>query len=74
MKKVAAFLKDWDAGIVPYTENWKISYFNRVKYETIRTLCEKLLMELKKKATKICEIQNVPSGHMTQEGDTSQLH
>ncbi len=40
----------------------------------IRILHEELLTELKKKAAEICGIQNVLPGHMTQEGDTNQLH
>ncbi len=64
-KKVAAFLKEWDAGVVPYAESWKLSYFNRIKHEMIKTLCEEFLTELKKKATKVCKAQNILSGHMT---------
>jgi len=27
-KKVVIFLKGWDAGVMPYAKNWKLSYFN----------------------------------------------
>ncbi len=54
-KKVVAFLKEWNAGVMLYTRSWKLSYFSQVKYETLRTLHEELLTELKKKVTKVCE-------------------
>ena len=51
-------------GVVSYMKSWKLSYFNQVKYETIRILCEKLSIEFKKKAAEVCEIQNVLPSHM----------
>ena len=73
-KKVTTFLEGWDAGVVPYAESWKLNHFNRVKYETIRTLREKLSTKLKKKATEVCKTQNVPPDHMTQEDNMSQSY
>ncbi len=73
VKKVVAFLKEWDTGVILYARNWKLNHFNRVNYETFRMLHEKLLTELKKKATKVCETQNVTLSHMIQEGNMSQL-
>ena len=35
-------------------------------------LCKKLLTEFKKKATEVCEIQNILPDHVTQESDTNQ--
>ena len=55
-----------------YARSWKLSYFNQVNYETLRILHEKLLTELKKKATEVCEIQKEISGHMIQEGNMGQ--
>ncbi len=73
-KKVVTFLKGWDVSVVPYAKSWKLSYFNRVNHETIRTLREELLTKLKKKAVKVCETQNVLSGHVIQKGNTNQSH
>ncbi len=57
-----------------YAESWKLSYFNRVKHEMIRTLCEELLTELKKKAAEVYETQNILPGYIIQEGNMSQSH
>ena len=70
---MTVFLKGWNAGVVLYAKSWKLSYFNRVKYEMLKILHKELLTEFKKKAIEVCETLNVISDHVIQEGDMSQL-
>ncbi len=71
-KKVAVFLKGWDAGIVLYAKNWKLSYFNQTRYKMLQILHEEFSAELKKKVAEVCETLNIASDHMIQKGDTNQ--